>query len=387
MKKKIIILGSTGSIGKNLINIIGKNKNDFEVVLLSAQNNHIELLKQAKKFNVKNLIITNKKKYQMLLKKVKNKKINIYNDFSKLNLIIKKKVDYSMVSISGIDGLYPSLKLIKYTKVIALANKESIICGWKLINKALLKYRVKFIPVDSEHFSIWFSSNNINNSNIDKIYLTASGGPFLNYTKKKLIKVKISDTLNHPNWRMGKKISVDSATLMNKIFEIIEAKNIFNLEYKKLSIIIHKQSFIHSIIKYKNGMIKFIAHDTTMKIPIFNSLYNQKIKSLKTNNLRIHDLNNLDFDKIDLKLFPINKILNFLPNKSSLFETILVTANDRFVDLYLKKKIKFINFHEILFNFIKQDEFKKYKTKKVENVEDILNLSKYVRLKIDKIYI
>lgn len=387
MKKKIIILGSTGSIGKNLVNIIGKNKNDFEVVLLSAQNNHIELLKQAKKFNVKNLIITNKKKYQMLLKKVKNKKINIYNDFSKLNLIIKKKVDYSMVSISGIDGLYPTLKLIKYTKVIAIANKESIICGWKLINKALLKYRVKFIPVDSEHFSIWFSSPNINNSNIDKVYLTASGGPFLNYTKKKLIKVKISDTLNHPNWRMGKKISVDSATLMNKIFEIIEAKNIFNLDYNKLSIIIHKQSFIHSIIKYKNGMIKFIAHDTTMKIPIFNSLYNEKIKSLTTNSLRIQDLNNLNFDKIDLKLFPINKILNFLPKKSSLFETILVTANDKFVDLYLKKKIKFVNFHETLFNFIKQDEFKKYKTKNIENFEDILNLTKYVRLKIDKIYI
>jgi len=387
MKKKIAILGSTGSIGKTLINIVDKNKDDFEIVLLTAKDNYAELLKQANKFKVKNLVITNKNSFLRLIKKVRNKNINVYNNFSCFNSIFKKKIDYSMVAISGIDGLNPTLNLIRYSKEIAIANKEAIICGWDLIKRLLKKYKVKFIPVDSEHFSIWFALRNIDISNVEKIYITASGGPFFNYSKKQLSNVKISDTLKHPNWVMGKKITVDSATLMNKVFEIIEAKNIFDIDYKNLSIIRHSQSFIHSIIKFKNGILKFIAHDTTMKIPIYNSIYNQHTKYIRTRNLNIDHLNNMNFNRIDYKVFPIDKIFKLLPNQSSLFETILISANDKFVDLYLKKKINFVNFHKELLRFIQLNEFIKYKTKKVKNIEDILILNEYVRLKIDKMYI
>jgi len=387
MKKKIAILGSTGSIGKNLVKIIENDNRNLEVILLSARKNYKELLKQAKKLNVKNLIITNKKSYYSIIKKVKNSDIKVYNNYNHFNNIFKKKIDYSMVSISGLDGLEPILKLIKHTKEIAIANKEAIICGWNLIKKSLKKYKVKFIPVDSEHFSIWFLSSKINNEDIDKIYITASGGPFLYYTKKKLSKVKISDTLKHPNWIMGKKISFDSATLMNKVFEVIEARNIFDIQYEKLSILIHRQSYIHSIIKFKNGMIKFVAHDTTMKIPIFNTLYSNKIKYLATKEIKTQNLNKLTFDKIDFKLFPINKILDNLPERPTLFETVLVEANDKFVDLYFKKKITFIDFHRILIKFINLPVFNKYKNKVPKKINDIIHLSEYVRLKIDNMYI
>jgi 1-deoxy-D-xylulose-5-phosphate reductoisomerase len=272
MKKKIAILGSTGSIGKTLIEIIKENKKNFDIVLLTADKNYKEILKQAKYFKVKNLIINNEKSFRELKKK-KLGKINIFNNYNSFNNIFKKKIDYVMSSISGIDGLDPTLKIIKHTKKIAIANKEAIICGWHLIQKDLKKYKTTFVPVDSEHFSIFYSLQGNKVSNINKIFLTASGGPLNNIPKKRFKNIKISEAIKHPNWKMGKKISIDSATMMNKVFEIIEAKKIFNLKYHQLDILVHPKSYIHAITKFNDGMIKIIAHDTNMKIPIFNSLY------------------------------------------------------------------------------------------------------------------
>ena len=162
MKKQIAILGSTGFIGKTLLDLLSTNKNKFEIILLTANKNYKELFKQSKKFKVKNLIITNKKSYSAFLKINKNKKIKIFNDFKNFNKIFKKKIDYVMSSIVGLDGLEPTFEKIKFTKKIAIANKESLICGWNLINKSLIKNKTKFIPVDSEHFSLWFGLNNYN---------------------------------------------------------------------------------------------------------------------------------------------------------------------------------------------------------------------------------
>ena len=178
MKKKIAILGSTGSIGKCLIDIIKQDKKNFEVVLLSADGNYKELLKQAKLFKVKNLIVSNEYSYNQIKKNKYSKKISIYNNFNNFKKIFKKKVDYTMSSISGIQGLKPTIEIIKFTKKIAIANKESIICGWDLIQKELKKNKTEFIPVDSEHFSIWYALKDIDKKLVEKIYLTASGGPF-----------------------------------------------------------------------------------------------------------------------------------------------------------------------------------------------------------------
>ena len=240
MKKKIIILGSTGSIGKSLVNILKKDKKNIEVFLLSTNTNINELIKQSKIFNVKNLIVTDYNKYLILKKKIRNKKIKIYDSFSLVHKILNRhKVYYTMNAISGIDGLKPTLKIIRFSKKIAIANKESIICGWNLIKKELKKHKTDFIPVDSEHFSIWSLINKNTNKNIEKVFITASGGPFNNYPLKKFQTINPKKALNHPNWRMGKKISIDSATMMNKVFEVIEAKKIFDLEYNKIKILVH----------------------------------------------------------------------------------------------------------------------------------------------------
>ena len=381
MKKKISILGSTGSIGKTLLDIISKDQKSFEIILLTADTNYKLLYKQAKKFNVKNLIITNTKKYNQLRKINKIKDLKIYNNFKNLNLIFKKKVDYTMSSIMGINGLEPTLQIIKYSKKIAIANKESIICGWNLINKELKKNKTQFIPVDSEHFSLWFGLQNLRTKNIEKMYLTASGGPFNNISLDKFKNIKINQALKHPNWKMGKKISIDSATMINKVYEVIEARNIFNINYKNIEILIHPKSYVHAILKFNNGLIKIIAHDTTMKIPIFNTLYSNNNKILKSKKVAINSLNNLDFKIVELKRFPIVRLLKFLPSKQSLFETVIVSANDTLVELFLNNKIKFIDIQKKLFKIINKKKFLELRNKYPKKIQDIVELNNYVRLK------
>ena len=382
MKKKIAILGSTGSIGKTLLSIILKEKNNFEIILLAANKSHNHLLKQAKIFNVKNLIITNKKNYEILKKETKNTNIRVFNNFANFNKIFKKKIDYVMSSISGIQGLEPTLEIIKYTKKIAIANKESIICGWNLIKSEIKKNKTEFIPVDSEHFSIWYGLKHYKNTNLENIFLTASGGPFYKTSLKKFNKVKVSEALNHPNWKMGKKISTDSATMINKVYEVIEAKKLFNIDYKKIKILIHPKSYIHAIIKFNNGLTNIIAHDTTMKVPIFNTLFLESNHKLKTKDLNIDILNNLKLDRVSSARFPMIKLLKFLPDNHSLFETVIVSANDKLVELFLENKIKFTDIQKKLFEIVNKKEFQKFKKKVPKNINDITNLNNYVRLKI-----
>ena len=384
MKKKIAILGSTGSIGKTLIEIIKKDKKEFDIILLTADKNYTDLYKQAKILNVKNLIITNKKSFNKLKKK-KIDKINIFNNYDSFNIIFKTKIDYVMSSISGISGLIPTIKIIKHTKKIAIANKEAIICGWHLIKKDLKRFNTEFVPVDSEHFSIFYALQGNKISNIDKIYLTASGGPLNNIPKKSFKNVKISEAIKHPNWKMGKKISIDSATLMNKVFEIIEAKKIFNLKYHQLDILVHPTSYIHAITKFKDGMIKIIAHDTNMKIPIFNSLYSKQSKSIKTDQINIKKLNFLNFKKVDTKKFSSVKIIKRLPNKDSLLETFIVLANDQLVNLFLLKKLKFIDIIYLLQKLINMKEVMSLSKKKPGDISSIVSLNMFVSKKINKI--
>ena len=385
MINRVAILGSTGSIGKSLLNIIEKDKKNFKIVLLTADKNYKLLLKQAKKYDVKNLIITDRRNFEILKDKLKkNKSIKVFNNYDSFNKIFRKKIYYAMSSISGIDGLSPTLKIIKYTQNIAIANKESIIIAWNLISKELKKNKTNFIPVDSEHFSIWYGLINYKSSNLDKIYLTASGGPFANLPLKKFKKIKLNQALNHPNWRMGKKISIDSATMINKVYEVIEAKNIFNISYKNIKILLHPNSYVHAILKFKNGLIKLIAHDTTMKIPIFNTLYSNQCKKIFSKELNINILNNLKFNKPDANRYPMIKLLELLPIKNSLYETVIVSANDYLVELFLEEKIGFSNIQKELFKIIQSKEFMSYKKKVPNKLEDILNLNNYVRLKLFK---
>ena len=388
MKKKIAILGSTGSIGKSLLDIIKQDKKNFQILLLTGNKNYKLLLKQAKFFNVKNIIITDQKNYLKAKKILKTKKMNIYNNFDKLNNIFRnKKIDYVMSSITGLNGLRPTIKIIKFCKTIAIANKESIICAWDLIKKELKKYNTQFVPVDSEHFSIWSLLSNNNSEEIKKIYITASGGPFIDYKIIDFNKIKIKHALKHPNWSMGKKITIDSSTMMNKVFEVIETNRIFNIAYNKISILTHKKSYLHAIIEFNNGLIKFLVHETDMKIPIFNSLYKFHKKKMNFKNLDLYKMNNLELKKIDAKKFPVVKILKNYPRNNSLFDTVIISCNDMLVNLFLNKKISYNDLCKKLIKFSKMREFQKYKKIKPKNTSEIYNLSKYVSLKIQSMCI
>ena len=385
MKKKIIILGSTGSVGVNTLKIIDKDKKNFEIFLLSANKNTKKLLKQAKKFKCKNVIVTDRKKFLQLTKKNKMK-LNIFNSFDDLpGILKKKKIFYSMISISGLDGLKPCILLSKYTRNLAIVNKESLISGWHLINRSIKKNKVNFIPIDSEHYCIFNLLKNYSPDDVDKLYITASGGPFLNFPKKSFKKITPKIALSHPNWKMGKKISIDSATMMNKVFEVIEARNIFNISYDKISILTHPKSYIHAIIKFKNGLIKIIAHDPDMKIPIQNSLYENNNFMFKTKKLNINLLNNLNLKSVDLKKFPVVKLLNKIPKNNSLYETVLITINDLLVDKFLNKKINFIQLNQLIIKFACLKIFDKFKVLKADKIDKIYNLRKYVSLKINSL--
>ena len=382
MKKKIIILGSTGSIGSTTIKIISRDKKSFNVILLTANKNYKKLFLQAKKISCNNLLIHNKEKYFLALDKNKNKKIKIFNKFEDFLKILKKKVDYTICSITGVAGLKPTLDAIKISHNIAIANKESIICGWNLIERNIKKFKTTFIPIDSEHFSIWSLIKDYKPSQIQKIFITASGGPFLTLPKTKFKNILPKNAIKHPNWSMGKKISVDSATLMNKVFEVIEAQRIFKLPLSKFKILVHPKSYVHAIVKFTNGISKILIHDTNMEIPIFNSLYyNNSNKKLKTSEIDFDKMNNLNFSNVDHSKFPSINLLKKIPNNISLFETVLISANDLLVELFLAKKIKYIEINKYLNIVINLKEFSKLKLIQPNNVNQIIKLSKYVALK------
>ena len=381
MQQKVVILGSTGSIGTSTLSILKHGK--FKVELLTTNKNVNKIFKQAILHKVKNIIIEDKIKYLKYKKKFERNNINTYHGLNNIKKIIKKKVSYCINAISGIDGLEPTLDIIPKTKNILIANKESIICGWNLIEKKLIKSQTRFIPIDSEHFSIWSLLNKNDFKNIDKIVLTASGGPFLKKPINSLANIKPKIALKHPNWKMGKKISIDSSTMMNKIFEYIEAKKIFNLKKKNISILIHPTSYVHALIFFKNGLIKLAAHKPKMKIPISSAMNLNNYINKNQINKSLKSLNNLKFELPNIKKFPLMAIIPLIPEKQSYFETILITLNDNLVERYLNNQINYVSINKNLLKIIKNQYFIKYYKLKPKNICDIKNMIKLTKKYLD----
>jgi 1-deoxy-D-xylulose-5-phosphate reductoisomerase len=381
-KRKIAILGSTGSIGESTLKIIKENKSHFNIELLTANNNYKKLITQSKFFRPKNVYIKNTKYLDLVKKKLKNYNVKVYSGDKPLNNIISGKLDYTMSSIVGIAGLQPTLEAIKFSKVVAIANKETIICGWEIIKKYIKKYKTKILPIDSEHFSIKELTKKVKDDEIEEIIITASGGPFLNFPKKKLKYVKPKDAIKHPNWKMGKKISVDSANLMNKVFEVIEATKLFNFNKNKYKIIIHPQSYVHSIIRFKNGLVKMILHNTDMKIPISNTLYENKTYISNIKNIDVKYLNNLQFKKVDPKRFPSIKLIKKCFSSGLLAPTILNAANEMLVNLFLLNKIDFLDIVKNLNKIFSDKDFKKYSKLRPASIKDVKIADNWARLKI-----
>ena len=380
MQKKISILGSTGSIGLTTLKILEKKKKYLKPYIFSANKNYALICKQIKIFKPSYFIVFDENIYKRIKKKFQKKKIVILNNFNHLK--VKKKSDITVTAIPGIAGLKPTIQSIKISKKILIANKESIICGWNLIKKELKKNKTNLIPIDSEHFSAMSLLKNQNLSEVNKIYLTASGGPFLNFKSSSLKKIKPSDALKHPKWKMGKKISIDSATLMNKMFEIIEAQRLFNLPNEKIDILIHPNSLVHAIVDFKNGLKKFIYHDTNMIIPIANAIFEEKVNIkdfLKKNEKKNYKINNLIFKKVDKKIFPIIKIKNKL-NEYPSTPIIVNGSNEILVDQFLKKKAPFLGIIKIIMSVLKDRNYKKNAIQKPKNINQIIKTDSWAKL-------
>ena len=382
MKKKIAILGSTGSIGQTSLDIIKKNSKEFNIIILSANSNYILINSQIKKYKPKIFIVNDLKVFKKVKKKYKNKKIKIYNKFSELSLS-KIRLDITISSIVGIAGLEPTIKFIKNSKKILLANKETIICGWHIIKNICKKNKTEIIPIDSEHFSINQLTKNFQDKDIEKIFITASGGPFLNRPLKSFKNIKAKDAIKHPKWKMGKKISIDSSNLMNKVLELIEAYRLFPFDPKKYEIVVHPQSLIHAIVLFKNGQTRFLYHETDMKIPIANALYqnNFNIKNItKTRKDILKNFERLKFKKVDKKRFPIVTLLSKFFNRDS-GPIILNASNEVLVDKFLKGKISFRSIYFYLRAVLGHKDFKKYAIKRSPDINDIYRIDSWARSK------
>ena len=376
-KKTIAILGSTGSIGQSTLEIVRKTKK-FNVKLLIANKNYLKIKEQIKFFKPSIFIINNKNIYYKIKKKY-GKRIIILNNTYNIEKYVKK-LDIVVSAIPGIAGLEPTIQFTKISKKILLANKEAIICGWNLIKKNSIKYKTELVPVDSEHFSINELINNYPIDLIEKIFITASGGPFLNLKINKFKNIKSKDAIKHPKWKMGKKISVDSATLMNKVLEITEALKLFPFRLDQYKIIIHPDSLVHAVIRLKNGTSILLYHFPDMKIPIGNALlknfnykklFVQKNKSYK----KIHSLN---FSQVDKKRFPS---INLIPEMNSKKTTpiIINAANEIFVDEFLKNNISFNDIVNNLKLVLKDKSYIKTSKLSVSSLKNIFAIDNWAR--------
>ena len=378
MKKRISILGSTGSIGITSLKIIDKRKSFFHINILSANKNYNLIKQQIKKYKPKIFIINDQKIFKKVHEKFKGKKIKILNSFKLKDLKIKN--DITISAIPGLNGLEPTLTLMSMSKKVLLANKESIICGWNLLKKKAFKNKTQIVPVDSEHFSIFKLLKIYNIEEIEKIFLTASGGPFLNSKVNKLKYVKPKEALNHPKWKMGKKITIDSSTLMNKILELIEAQKLFNIPYSKLDIIIHPNSLVHAIVKLKNGLSHFIYHDTSMTIPLANAIFDNSfdIKNFFNVKNKRKIFENLYFKKVNPKIFPIIKIKKRLPEYPAT-PIIINAANEILVDQFLQKNIPFLMISKTIMTILNNRNYKKYAIRNPKNINQIKKIDEWAK--------
>ena len=379
MKKFISILGSTGSVGLTTLSIIDKKRNLFKPYLFSANKNYSLIIAQIKKYNPNYFIINDIKTFKKIKEKFKNSKTKILNNFDLINST--KKSDITISAIPGIAGLEPTIILIKSSKKILIANKESVICGWNIIKKLASKHRTKIIPIDSEHFSIYKLLKNHKFNEIKKIFITASGGPFVGYKIKQLKNINPKKALKHPKWKMGQKISIDSATLMNKILEIIEAKKIFEIPDKKIDILIHPESLVHAIVQFKNGLTKMIYHETSMIIPIVNAIFDGKLNIedfYKDKTKRKNNFQNLSFKKVSKENFPMIALKSKI-NESPSTPIIINASNEVLVDHFLRKNMPFLSIFKIIMSILKDRNYKKYAIRKAYNFNQIKKIDQWSR--------
>ncbi|MDD2197356.1 MAG: 1-deoxy-D-xylulose-5-phosphate reductoisomerase [Bacteroidales bacterium] len=348
MKRRIAILGSTGSIGTQALQVIESHPNLFEVEVLTANNNADLLIQQAIKHKPNTVVIGNKELYTQVLDALDHYDIKVYAGDEAISQVVEMEtIDMVLTAMVGYSGLKPTINAIKAKKPIALANKETLVVAGELIMSLAYENNVPILPVDSEHSAIFQCLVGENNA-IEKIILTASGGPFLNYSSKELDRVTKADALNHPNWCMGNKVTIDSATLMNKGFEVIEAKWLFNLKPEQIEVIVHPQSIIHSLVQFEDGSIKAQMGLPDMKLPIQYALsFPNRIKS-DFERFSFASYPNFSFEEPDTKIFPALDFAREAMVKGGNMPCILNAANEIAVEAFLNDKISFLKMSKIV---------------------------------------
>ena len=348
-KKKIAILGSTGSIGTQALDVIFEHSNLFEVEVLTANNNSSLLIEQAIKFKPNTVVITNEEKYKEVDDALFKLGVKVFAGQQSLEEVVEgENIDVVLTALVGYSGLKPTIRAIKAKKTIALANKETLVVAGDLITKLCKENSVKIYPVDSEHSAIFQCLVGENYNPIEKIYLTASGGPFRGRSRNNLLNITKAQALKHPNWEMGAKITIDSATLMNKGLEVIEAKWLFDLNAEQIDVVVHPQSIIHSAVQFEDGSIKAQLGVPDMKLPIQYALgFPERLKNT-FKRFSFMDYPNLTFEKPDLETFRILQLAYNAMERGGNMPCILNAANEVAVAAFLKDKIGFLNMSDLI---------------------------------------
>jgi 1-deoxy-D-xylulose-5-phosphate reductoisomerase len=381
MKKGIAILGSTGSIGTQTLEVISEHKNLFSVEVLTANNNCDLLIEQAKKYKPNAVVIGNRDKYDKVNSELFKLGIKVYAGQKSLEQIVEsEEINIVLTALVGYSGLTPTINAIKHGKKIALANKETLVVAGDLITKLSKEYNAPIYPVDSEHSAIFQCLVGENNNAIEKIYLTASGGPFRGKKAAELKTITKKQALKHPNWSMGAKITIDSATLMNKGLEVIEAKWLFNLKKEQIDVVVHPQSIIHSAVQFEDGSIKAQLGIPDMKLPIQYSLgFPNRLKN-NFKRFSFFDYPNLTFEKADEKTFRNLSLAFRAMSKGGNSACILNAANEIAVEAFLNDKIGFLNMSDLIDNCLEKITFVKSPT-----VEDYIETDQQTRLLANKL--
>ena len=348
-KKQIAILGSTGSIGTQALEVISEHSNLFEVEVLTANNNSKLLIEQAIKFKPNTVVIANEEKYKEVDEALFKLGIKVFAGQQSLEEVVEgENIDVVLTALVGYSGLKPTIRAIKAKKTIALANKETLVVAGDLITKLCLENGVKIYPVDSEHSAIFQCLVGETYNPIEKIYLTASGGPFRGRLRNDLLNITKAQALKHPNWEMGAKITIDSASLMNKGLEVIEAKWLFDLKAEQIDVVVHPQSIIHSAVQFEDGSIKAQLGVPDMKLPIQYALgFPERLKNT-FKRFSFMDYPNLTFEKPDLETFRNLQLAYNAMEKSGNMPCILNAANEIAVAAFLKDKIGFLNMSDLI---------------------------------------
>ena len=375
LKKTISILGSTGSIGSNTIDVINSNKNKFSVLSLTSKNNVNLLSKQSFLLNPKFVAIQNKEKYKDLKNNLFGKKIKILAGDEGIIECTNNKVDIVVAAIVGIAGLKPTLSSIKNCSKLCLANKECLVSAGSFFMEKIAKSKCKLLPLDSEHNAIFQLCDFNKSNNVESITLTASGGPFRNYNLQKLKKATLKKALKHPNWRMGNKITIDSATLMNKAFEIIEAYYLFNLKLNQIDIIIHPESIIHSMVNFADGSTTALLSNHDMRIPIFYALNWPSREYYNVKKVDFLKIKKLTFEKTNINLLDSIKLSYYVLKNGGSYPLIFNAANEIAVSFFLENKIKFMDIIKNVKKILSMS-----KNYKINNINDIYIVDERIRI-------